>query len=270
MRPCRRICGSGLKRDDSTRESAGRIHAWFEDAGHWIIVAARPIGGQGAGFPEQADQADRAVSAGRPERHHRARGRAAHVRDSQAAAGDRQSRRTGRRTRNRCGREGRTRWLYHRYRQREFAGHQPDDGQGRLRRPQGFCAGDAGDDSAGNAGGGDQRSRQEHGRAGRARQGAARKTQFCLRRYRRPAASGGRIVQADGQDRHRARALSGCCARHQRSPGTAGADDVPRPAGDPAADQGRPAAADRARRAGARRPPRPTCRPPRRSACRTC
>ena len=117
---------------------------------------------------------------------------------------------------------------------------------------EGFRAGHAGGDRAGNAGGREQRARQEHGRAGRARQGAARQAQFRLRRRRRPAASCRRIVQAHRQDRHRARALSRRGARDQRSARPAGADGVPRPAGDAAADQGRHAAADRARRAAAR------------------
>ena len=103
----------------------------------------------------------------------------------------------------------------------------------------------------------------------RARQGPARQTQFCVRRRRRPAASCRRTVQTDGQDRHRACALSRCCARHQRSARPAGADGVPRPAGAAAAYQGRHAAPDCARRSANARPPRPTCRPPQRSACRT-
>ena len=96
----------------------------------------------------------------------------------------------------------------------------------------------------------------------------ARQAQFRVRRRRRPAAPCRRIVQADGQDRHRARALSRRGARHQRSARPAGADGVPRPAGDAAAYQVRHAAPDCARRSANARRPHPTCRPPRRSACR--
>ena len=136
--------------------------------------------------------------------------------------------------------------------ERERARHQPLHGKDPLRRRQGSRAGHAHRDGAGDAGGRQQRSRQQHGRADRARQGAARQAQFRLRRHRRPAASGRRTVQADRKDRHRACALSGRCARDQRPARPAGADDIPRSAGDPAAYQGRHAAADRARRPHAR------------------
>ena len=77
----------------------------------------------------------------------------------------------------------------------------------------------------------------------------------------------GELLKLTAKHRHRARALSGRCARHQRSARPAGADGVPRFAGAAAAYQGRHPAPDRARRAASARPPRPTCRPPRRSAC---
>ena len=153
--------------------------------------------------------------------------------------------------------------------ERELAGHQPDDGESALRRGEGFRARHAGDDGAGNACRRQQRSRQQHEGADRARQGPAGETQFRIRRRRRPAASCRRTAQADRQHRHRARSLSGRGARHQRSARPAGADGVPRSAGAAAAYQGRHPAPDRARRARNARPPRPTCRPPRRSACRT-
>ena len=53
-----------------------------------------------------------------------------------------------------------------------------------------FAPGHAGDDGAGNARRRQQRARQQHEGAGRARQGPAGKTQFRLGRRRRPAASG--------------------------------------------------------------------------------
>ena len=46
----------------------------------------------------------------------------------------------------------RPRRLHDRYREREFARHQPDDGKGALRRREGFRAGHPGDDGAGDAG----------------------------------------------------------------------------------------------------------------------
>ena len=82
---------------------------------------------------------------------------------------------------------------------------------------QGFRAGHAGRDRAGDAGRCEQRSRQQHGRTRRAYEGAARQIQFCLRGRRRPAASRRRTVQADGEARHRSRALSRRRAGHQRS-----------------------------------------------------
>ena len=208
--------------------------------------------GRGAGFSDQTDQADRAVPARRPQRHHRARGRPAHVGiTKQPVIID-----------NRGGQGG--------VLGTDAVAKAAPDGytigivsaSSLVINPtmekvpydvaQGFCAGHAGDDGAGDAGRRQQRSRQQHGRAGRARQGPAGKTQFCFRRRRRPAASGRRTVQADRQDRHRARALSRRGARHQRSARPAGADGVPRSAGDPAAHQGRHPAPDRARRAQAR------------------
>ena len=170
----------------------------------------------------------------------------------QAAGSDRQSRRPGRRARHRCGRKGSPRRLHDRDRERELARHQPDDGKGALRRDEGFRARHAGDDGAGNAGRRQQRSRQRHEGADRARQGPAGETQFRLRRRRRPAASCRRTAQADGQDRHRARALPGRCARHQRPARPAGADGVPRFAGAAAAYQGRHPAPDCARRSETR------------------
>ena len=126
----------------------------------------------------------------------------------------------------------------------------------------------AGGDGAGNAGGRHQRPRQQHERADRAGQGAARETQFRVRRSGQPAASGRRIAQADRENRHRARALSRCGAGCQRSARQAGADGVSRSADDPAADRGRQAEADRDRRRGARADRARRCRPPPRSACR--
>ena len=98
----------------------------------------------------------------------------------------------------------------------------------------------------------EQCCRQGHGRARRARQGSTRQAQFRVRRRRRPAAPCRRIVQTDRQNRHRARALSRRGARHQRSARPAGADGVPRPAGDTAAYQIRHAAPDCARRSQTR------------------
>ena len=115
-----------------------------------------------AGFSRPADPADRAVSGRRPQRHHRARGRPAHVGTDQAAGRDRQSRRPGRRARNRRGGEGQTRRLHHRDLQRGRARHQPQHGKGRLRPAEGSAADHAGRESAGDAGGRHQRSRQQH------------------------------------------------------------------------------------------------------------
>ena len=153
---------------------------------------------------------------------------------------------------NRRGGEGQARRLHHRDLKRGRARHQPQHGKSRLRYAEGSAAGHAGGDGAGDAGGRDQRSGQEHERTGRARQGAARKTQFRIDRPRQHAASGRRIVQAHRKDRHRARALSRRRARRDRSAGPAGADGVPRSAGAAAADQDRRAAADRDRRARTR------------------
>ena len=69
---------------------------------------------------------------------------------------------------------------------------------------------------------------------------------ISLRGRRRPAASR-RRTEADGEPRHRARALSRRGAGHKRSARAAGADDIPRFAGIAAAYQGRHAAPDRAR-----------------------
>ena len=210
-----------------------------------------PAPGLGAGFSRKTDQADRAVPGRRPQRHHRARDRPAHVRDCQAAGADRQPRRPGRRARHRRGRKGRPRRLHHRDLERGRARHQPEHGKGRLRYAEGFRAGDAGRHRARDAGGRDQRPRQGHEGTDRARQGAAGKTEFRLVRSRQPAASGGRTAQADGQHRHRARALPRRRAGGERPARPAGADDVPRSAGAVAAGQGRRPAADRDRRARA-------------------
>ena len=149
------------------------------------VSAAAGIG-SGAGFSRKTDQVDRAVSGRRAQRHHRARGRPAHVGTDEATGRDRQSRRTGRGAGHRRGRESRARRLHHRIRERERTRHQPLDGESRLRRDQGLRAGHPGRDGPGNAGGRKQRSRKQHGRTGRAREGAARQTQFRLRRRRRP------------------------------------------------------------------------------------
>ena len=78
----------------------------------------------------------------------------------------------------------------------------------------------------------------------------------------------GELFKLTARHRHRARALSRRGARHQRSARPAGADGVPRPAGDTAAHQIRHAAPDCARRSANARRPHPRSRPPRRSACR--
>jgi hypothetical protein len=97
-----------------------------------IIHAAAPGISRGAGFSRKTDSADRAVPGRRAQRHHRARGRPAHVGTDQTAGGDRQSRRTGWGAgHRRCG-KSRTRRLHHRHHEREFAGHQPLDGKSPL------------------------------------------------------------------------------------------------------------------------------------------
>ena len=205
---------------------------------------------------------------GGPDRHHRPPGRPAHVGADQTTGHHRKSQRTGRGAGHRRGRESRTRRLHHRDHQREFARHQPVAGKNALRREEGPRAGHAQCDGAGNAGGGEQRTRQQHGRTDRARQGAARQANFCLRRRRRPAAPGRRAVQADRKARHRPCALSRRRTCHQRPARPAGADDLPRSAGDPAAYQGR-LHPNRLRLVRPRaHQPHPTCRPRRKSACR--
>src|SRR5260370_14282183 len=83
----------------------GGLHEISGDAADRTIPAAVAGIRRGRGLSEQADQADRAVSGRRPERHYRARGRSAHVGARQAAGADRQSRRTRRRAWSRRGGE---------------------------------------------------------------------------------------------------------------------------------------------------------------------
>src|SRR6185436_6735157 len=86
----------------------GSIHETSVQTACRTDAAAATGSGLGAGFPRKTDQADRAVPGWRPQRHHRARDRPAHVRDYQAAGADRQPRRPGRRARHRRGRDGPT------------------------------------------------------------------------------------------------------------------------------------------------------------------
>ena len=109
--------------------------------------------------------------------------------------------------------KGDARRLHHRHRQRERARDQSDDGKGPLRRREGFRAGHAGATVPEMLVVAEQRARQEHGGAGRARQGAAGQTQFRVRRRRQPAASRRRIVQAD-----RRRSTSCTCPIGARRP----------------------------------------------------
>src|SRR5471032_1902047 len=94
---------------DQTAQQLGQGHESSWRAGDGIVAAAVAGIGRRPGFSEQADQADRAVSGRRSERHYRARGRSAHVGIDQATGIDRQSRRAGGRARDRCGRESKSR-----------------------------------------------------------------------------------------------------------------------------------------------------------------
>ena len=117
------------------------------------------------------------------------------------------------------------------------------------RYAEGFAAHHPGRESAGNAGGRHQRSGNEHEGAG-CPQGQPENS--ILHRPARAACRIWRgVAEAHGENRYRACTLSRRRACHQRPARPAGADDVPRPAGDPSAHQGRYAAADRARRARA-------------------
>ena len=212
-----------------------------------------PASAMAQDFPEQADQADRALPAGRTERHHRARGRPAHVGNPQADDHHRKPLRPGRRGRHR--------------RRRQVA------------KPDGYTIAIT---SAGALAISPSMEKVAYETlkdlqpitlvakvpemlvvatsvpANNMKElvalakSAAGQAQLRLLRRRQPAASRRRIVQAHRQDRHHARALPRRRAGGERPARPAGADGVPRPAGAAAADQGRQAQADRGRRAAAR------------------
>ena len=166
-------------------------------------------------FPRPHHPSDRALPARRPERHHRARGRAEDVRTSSSRPI----------VIDNSGGQGGVLGT-------DFVAKAAPDGYtigivsaGALAISasmekvaydtlKDLAADHAGRQSAGNAGGGDQRPRQQHERAGRAGQGETRQAQLRLDRPRQHAASGRRVVQAHRQNRHRARALS--AARRRR------------------------------------------------------
>ena len=120
---------------------------------------------------------------------------------------DRKPLRPGRRCRHRCRRQVAARRLHHRHYERGRAGDQPEHGEGFVRDAQGSAADHPRRQGAGDAGGGHQRSCQQHERAGRSREFTAGQAQLRVVRSRQPAAPRRRIVQAHRQDQHRARAL---------------------------------------------------------------
>ena len=158
-------------------------------------------------LPQQTNTPDRAVRAGRLERHHGAHHRAENRRECWANSHHRQSRRRQRHYRHRPRGQGCARRLYAADDEPHVGGEPQPVQKAAVRHRERFAAGEPGGVRAADLGGASIAAGEIAQGFHRARKSQSRQIQFRLRRPRHHAASGGRNAEIDGRFANDARAV---------------------------------------------------------------